>query len=703
MGMTVRANAGPARLDVWSPWTDAGALLMFEPAPQPQIALNLVANGIAGPTLTGGRILETRSMGGYAPDAVTHVDISFNRDAKALVFRVGRGKSSTVAAITGQDLSDLFRGSRVSLTASTVGAPGDLQLSNYSVQLPHQRSWAVRSDDWRLTAAMLFAALFGLALLSWEAISRRRRLREWSIRARARVGSSLQRHRRIAVAAVLVAGGYLATCALSFGFGAHPFDIANEKIFAYVGRQYGPAQLYYLPSLVSPAWVWNGVPYSEASFPYEPTFAYLFTGIGWIHGLFSNVWGQVGNDAAQLEYTIKTVNVLFAVADAAAIYLILRELRAPRSWRLAAAGLFLINPAVWFSTSLWGQTHVISVFFVLVAIWLMERRLLFGAWLALGAAGLTRPQMLVLCLLLAIVLLRRFPWRETVQAVSRTVIVVFILMLPLTLATGPSLPIDIMVDDFRIQEAGGNEPSLTTVSQDAYSLWPLVTGITEGASGLQRSFTPSAKPFVGTLSYQRVSQLLTLIVILGLAVVLWIRGPSFGPGDYLPYLALGITAFLLLMTGLVATHFVLALPFLLLCRRQLGTVGLLTVAILWSATTFLSMYGDMGNVIGQLDQSTMPIRPSVNALTRAVIDLYSSDRMITTAVVANLCVGAWLAVATFRRGTAGPAPRPPGIGIAAYLSFGACVHELFRLTLCAATARRRLGQSRCRVNSWTLP
>jgi hypothetical protein len=643
------APTGPARLAVWSPWTHAGAILSFDVDSAASITLDLIAGGVSGPTLLGGKVIARRSLGAFTPGVTNHVDVSFDRDSREVVFRVGGGSATATGRVTGHDLPNLFLPGRISLTASAVGAPNSLQIEGYSVRLPHQRFWAVRTDGWMVRLAMLALGLLGIGLLIWDFATRRRwRPADWGGQRWETVRSFLRRHQWPVVAGALMVGGYLLVSALSFGLGAQPFDMANEKVYAYVGTRYGPDQLYYLPSLVSPAWIWGGTPFIEASFPYEPTFAYLFTGIGWLHGLISNVWGPAGSDAAQLEYTIKAANVLFAVADAVVIYLISRELGTTRPWRLIPAVLFLINPAVWFSASVWGQTHVISLFLFLLAIWLMERKLLFASWLLLAATALTRPQMLVLCLLLAIVLIRRFPWKATIVSVAQAGIATFIFLLPLTLATGPSLPVDVMLNDLRIQEAGGNQPELTTLSQGAYSIWPLVSDITTEAQGLGRLFTPSARSLFGKLTYQTVGQWLTLVAVFLVAIMLWIRAPSFGPGNYLPYLALGITAFLLLMTGLVATHYVLAIPFLLLSKRQLGAVGFFSLITLWTAITFIPMYGDMGNVIGLLGFRAMPLNPASNVVTRFVINVYAADRVITAGALANLCVVVWLALASIR-------------------------------------------------------
>jgi hypothetical protein len=354
------------------------------------------------------------------------------------------------------------------------------------------------------------------------------------------------------------------------------------------------------------------------------------------------------------------VNVVFGLADGVLIYLNLRELHVGERWSRIGAALFIFNPAVWFSMSIWGQTHVISIFFVLAAVFFVQRNMPTWAWLALVAALLTRPQMVVFGLLLGVVLLRKFPWRTNVGAISWTVIVTFVVLAPLTLATSPSLPIDILLNNFRIQEAGGNQASLTTVSQSAYSIWPLVTYVFHGASGMERAFTPSSGLLVGSLTYQRASQILTVVAMVGVSALLVMRKRSaFDSGGYIPLVAVGVTSFLMLLTGVVATHFLLALPLLLLCRRWMDTIAYCYVVAIWSISTFVPMFGDMGNVISG---SAYPLlAPDHNLVTRFFVALYAWDRFITVAIVANLCAVIWLAFLAMRstkspRVVAAPAP-----------------------------------------------
>jgi hypothetical protein len=462
------------------------------------------------------------------------------------------------------------------------------------------------------------------------------------------------RHARGALLLALAAL-YLAGNAVLFPLGGHPFDMGAEKLYAYVARSYGIADLYYLPNVVSLAKVWGGTPHLESGFPYEPVIAYLFAGIGWLNSLVFAGAGLFALDSARLEYVIKATNVLFGLGDSLLIYLISRKLRIGERWSLIGSALFLFNPAVWFSMSVWGQTHVISLFFVLAAVWLAEQDRPTWAWVTLTAALLTRPQMVVFGLLLGIVLLRKFSWERNLAAISWTTIVTFVAMMPLTLATSPSLPVDIMLNNFHVQEAGGNGASLTTVSQGAFSIWPLITYLTHGASGMQRAFMPSSQSLLGPVTYQLASQVLTVGSLLVLSAALLFRQrDNFKSGDYLLIVALGIASFLMLLTGIVATHFLLALPFLLLCRRWMGGGAYLFVAVIWSVTTFVAMFGEMGIFLSSRDYPLLA--PAHNAVTRYVVQLYLWDRFISVAVAANLCAVVWLGVLTFREAIARGAP-----------------------------------------------
>ena len=289
-----------------------------------------------------------------------------------------------------------------------------------------------------------------------------------------------------------------------------------------------------------------------------------------------------------------------------------------------------------------------TLFLLLVAVLAAEMDRPVIAWLALFAACLTRPQVLVFGLLLGVVLLVRVDWRRTLTSLSWAILITFVILLPFTLATSPSLPIDILLNNLHIQEASGNDVALTTVSQDAFSVWPLVTYLVHGASGLQRSFTPSSTPLVGSLTYQTAGQIITIIVLLSVVAFLVLRRNQVrSNGEYLPLVTFGAVAFLMFVPGLLATHFLLAMPFLLLCRRWMSNVAFFYVVATWSVTTLVPMYGDMGVLISSIDYPQLA--QANNHVTRLFVYLYTSDRFITVATVANVCAMVWLAMIALRQ------------------------------------------------------
>ena len=639
--LTNNGAVQPFRIGFWSPWTEAGRFVVFGPAPANVVIAQTIDGGTNGTILEGGTVTESTVLGHYRPGDSNRLTLALDRVAGTITTTfLGRDGSRSEATAS----TRIFGNVQVSLTAAASGesAPDHAVLSNYRLTLPHQRLWASKIADPRATAIQLGLAVLGGVLLLIGLVAGFRGQRITTPSEPGPRGS-------IGVAPMVLAGAlavYLIGNVLLFPLGGHPFDMADERLYAYVGAVYGPAQLFYLPNTVSFAAIWNGVPFVEAAFPYEPVSAYLHTAIGWLTQLISG--SSLTPNSGEIEYVTKAVNVAFGLGDAVLIYLILRQVGATERWSVAGGGLFLFNPAVWFSMSVWGQTHVMSLFLVLASVILAERRHPTPAWMALAAACLTRPQMLVFGLLVGIVLIRKFPWRETVMAVSWTVIVVFIALLPLTLPMSPSLPVDVLLHIVNVQEAGGNVSNLTTVSQDAYSIWPLVTYLAHGASGLMRVATPSSADLVGSLTYQRASQILTIGAILLLAGLLVVgRRFTDRAGAYLPVVALGIMSFVMFLTGIVATHFLLALPFFLLLQRWVGTTTYLFVAIVWTITTLVPMYGDMGAALTGLGYPLLG--PEHNVVTKYVIELYAWDRFITVGVVANLCAVALLGYVTFRQ------------------------------------------------------
>jgi hypothetical protein len=90
----------------------------------------------------------------------------------------------------------------------------------------------------------------------------------------------------------------------------------------------------------------------------------------------------------------------------------------------------------------------------------------------------------------------------------------------------------------------------------------------------------------------------------------------------------------------------------------MGGVAYFYVIAIWTITTLVPMYGDMGVVISATDY---PLLASANnALTKFVVALYAWDRFITVAVVANICAVLWLAFLTIRPAAPASLTAAPG-------------------------------------------
>ncbi len=646
LDLEVQANPGgtvPLRIGIWSARSGSGSFLVFGPAPDNEIYAESVTGGIPLQTLSGGTITR-EPLGRYSTGQFYRLVVTADKKAGLLTFELtGPGLSTPIqATATRSAPADLLTELNLTLTASATAnassaGGSSATLRDYTLSFPSVAGGPTKVDDPRAKVLVLILAALGAALLlmacgAWTLRHRRRSPRPPRQPARRRLVAAFA-----AIAAVVVAN------VLLFGAGTATFDMADQETWSYLAAVYGPVQIYVLAPFVSVARAWNGVPYGAALFPYEPVLGYLFTLMGWISHLFGSF---------RIDDLAKAFNVAFGLGDGYLIFSILQRLRA--TWRASAtaAALFVFNPAVWFSMSIWGANHVVSIFFLLLAILLAEREQPVGAWVALGIASMTRPQMLVLGVLLAVWFLRRFPVSQNAYAISVTVVVLFLLMVPFTLATAPSLPVDILASTVQVQELGGNEKALTTVSLDAYSFWPLIDFFQAHASGLNRILFPSDTPIAGSVTYQQAGLLTAVLALLAsIGMLLFRARRNLEDGGYIPIVLFGFGGFLMFATGLAATHFVLALPLILLSRPWFKPITYYAVVAGWSLTTLTAMYGILAITLANaswLHEAMFGASAPLNGLSVSVGNLYTWDRAITTGVVINVMCFIAFALAAVR-------------------------------------------------------
>lgn len=553
--------------------------------------------------------------------------------------------SSTVSAA---DAPGLFNSRRITVSASATAASeqASSELEGFSLELPAELWQVVMTDDARarFLVVMLAAAgalAVGLRLLLWARRSILPRSRELLRRP-----LTLSPTPTLAASALILA--YLGLNMLLMSVARHPFDMTSARIWSYLGVEYGFLDIYPRASTVSLAEVWNGAPYHDAVFPYLPALAYHYTGLGWVYELTLAGPGPLQQDSFALELLIKTANVLFGLGSAILIYLIVRESRLGQGAAAVTGAIFLFNPALWLDMSLWGATETVSLFFILLSVWLAERDSPVAAWLALGAAALTRPQMAILVVLLGIVYSRKFAWRRNVEAVSWMVVGAFLTMAPFLFYFAPSFPVDYVRRMFDVQLAGGAEVAL--VSKGAYNIWPLLTGLIEGQSGLGRLQFPEDATLIGGIGYGQVSNILLITLVGAIGAVLFLRPRSNCTArDYVPFLALAMFGWGMLLTDMGARYLIYALGLVIASRPGLRTVPYLAVVGVLTATVTVTTYGVLALAVENVPHLAPGLHSSNNVLTRLVMDAYAADWFITLGVLANTTALAILALESVRR------------------------------------------------------
>jgi hypothetical protein len=263
----------PLQLGVWSPRSGAGYFVVFGPAPQDLITVQAVEHGGIGVHLVGGDVVRTADLGAYTAGVGSRVSISIDKIRGLIKIAVAQPGVVREDSITAADFPALFNSLRLALTASSSPDTGSshVELRNYSLTLPHKRFWASQVADSRVELVLLVLGFAGLVLVAVAVAPRLPQLRRL-LAPEGRLPSPRIGRRAWVLGAVLA---YLVGNALLFPLGGHPFDMGDEKLYAYVARTYGTAQLFYLPNISSLAKIWGGVPYGENAFPYEPVMAYL--------------------------------------------------------------------------------------------------------------------------------------------------------------------------------------------------------------------------------------------------------------------------------------------------------------------------------------------------------------------------------------------------------------------------------------------
>jgi Gpi18-like mannosyltransferase len=142
---------------------------------------------------------------------------------------------------------------------------------------------------------------------------------------------------------------------------------------------------------------WNQV-YEATNANYPPASMLFFEAAG---RLYAAIHPAVDPDQHLLKELLKLPNVFFDALGGLVVYALARRFATHRP-ALGAAALYALNPAIIYDSAYWGQNDSITTVSALAALTFAVWDLRVPAWLAIGFAILTKPQVIVLAPLLAI-------------------------------------------------------------------------------------------------------------------------------------------------------------------------------------------------------------------------------------------------------------------------------------------------------------
>jgi hypothetical protein len=647
-------NSVPLRIGLWSPSAGAGYFLLFDGTNGDSIRAQTITNGTGAQDLVGGTIVRSDILGQFFPGDIYRIVFHLDRASRTITARitslskppVGTTPLDANLEVTSADAPALLAAFRPTLSMSAYAQSGVTQASirNFVLLIPSQPSSVEETEkvqDGLATAIVNALLLAALALCAARAaMALLPRLTRRSLRSLSRPINAMATRARLSSVILLAVGCalyVLANMAL-FRVGSPQFDTVLAKTWSYVAMNSGVADLYYRPLVVTAAAASQGVPLHESVFPYGFSSAYYYLVSGWIYEIWLKSSGTGIADSFSLEILLKGINVLFALADALLVYLILRRIVRPVSARQSAL-LLLLNPAVVFVMSVWGSTETISLFFVLGSIWLAEEGRGLPAWLLLAAAAFTRPQMFVLAFLLGVLYTRKFGLGRSAVMVSWTVVITFIALGPFVMAISPSVPLDYVARTFTYHfQNGQTDPAFLGISPAAYSVWPLVLGYVSHAHGLARMWAPSTQPLANGITYGQLALDLSVGMVFVTAAMLFVSARlARTPGAYFPVLAFGMMGWLMVTPGVISRYFIYALVLVILSRRAFGAAYYIWAIVTLSAITLLTMYGHLASDFANA-AATNTLNPLTNEVSRLIFTWFYDDRVITAGVLLNIFV-----------------------------------------------------------------
>ncbi len=352
----------------------------------------------------------------------------------------------------------------------------------------------------------------------------------------------------------------------------HP-DVNNHIDWGIRFWQYGPAK-FYAPESNVWSFTWPNQPpgtmymFAAVRKLYEVLFAffsYLHFDLKVFPGSFLLYFEQSLYPALT-----KLPGILSDLGIAYVIYkIIFKELKVSEKVATIGAIVFLINPATWYNSTIWGQYDSVINFLALLAFYFLLKRELMPAILAISISLYIKASLLIFLPIFAVIALRqKYNLKKWLIAIVSTLFVIGLITLPFSNGEPFVWLLNLYKDKVFTNQ-------LQIITANAFNLWAALTGISE---------QPQTLPFLG-LTFQYWSYILFLFFFAPVLVFVY-RKQDFKTAVW----SLAITAFasFMLLTNMHERYLYPVFPyFTILVATQIELVANYTAV---SIISLLNMY-----------------------------------------------------------------------------------------------------------------
>lgn len=259
----------------------------------------------------------------------------------------------------------------------------------------------------------------------------------------------------------------------------------------------------------------------------------------------SLVWALEDQDA--MPAFQKIIAILSDLGIGVLLYAFARRLLPQRPvFALVVSALYLLNPAVWYVSSIWGQIDSFPLMFIILAFYLAFRRHSYWSVLSFACALLSKQTSALFAPIFAIYWFSRFSWKQMFLPGISSFALFYLSYLPFSSSPNLLWPFQIYLD--RLQTGSGSD----YITDHAFNFWALFTHLAK--------ISDSAKIF-SSMTYSQAGYILFALFALPFLVAFW-RKPLLKPLFHTATI-FGLAAFLFL-PRMHERYLVPALPFMLL-------------------------------------------------------------------------------------------------------------------------------------------